>query len=94
MEERLSRERLRVSEEKRPALLLNIVAAVITVVGVLFTMTVYFYDKKTKEIRIVLLDSTAFFQNKIDFGPSISVNVGGQKVDQLWYSRVRYENSG
>jgi hypothetical protein len=73
---------------------INITVAIVTVIGVIFTVFVYFYDKKNKDIRITILESSAFFQNKADFGQSVSINVGEKKVEQLWYAKLRYENAG
>jgi hypothetical protein len=82
------------ARNERITSLLNIVVSVLTVVGVLFSVFIYFYDKKSRDIRVVILDSAAFLQNRADFGKAVSVNVGDKKVEQLWYVRLRYENFG
>jgi hypothetical protein len=82
------------ARNERITSLLNIVVSVLTAAGVLFSVFIYFYDKKSRDIRVVILDSAAFLQNRADFGKAVSVNVGDKKVEQLWYIRLRYENFG
>jgi hypothetical protein len=74
--------------------LVNLVVALVTIAGVLFSTFIYFYDKKNRDIHVVILDSAAFFQNKADFSQTVSINVGSKQVEQLWYIKLRYENFG
>jgi hypothetical protein len=80
--------------EPRLTFLLNSLIATFTIAGVAFSAYIYFHDLRYKEIRVALLESTPFFQNKIDFARSMSVNVGDRRVENLWYAKLRYENSG
>jgi hypothetical protein len=49
------------ARKEKVSSLLNLTVAIMTVLGVTFSIFIYFHDKKNKDIHVVALDSTRFF---------------------------------
>lgn len=69
-------------------------ASIATVIGTLFSAYVYFSEKKSKEIKLSLLESSAFLQSQRGVDQNIAITIGERRVDDAWYHRFRYDNTG